>query len=81
MLRLMELLDDLRRLARERADAIGRGGHRQVAEAGGVHPTTFAAFLAGRRGLSLESAYDLAASLGFDLALVPKGEGKARKRP
>lgn len=43
---------------------------RQIALAAGVHPNTFYAFMAGRRGLSVDTAEKLAVVLGREVRIV-----------
>lgn len=59
MLTVVPILDDLRQLTR----SDGRPD-RQIAIAAGIHPATFSAFMAGKRGLSVETAEKLGEVLG-----------------
>ena len=67
MIAAVPILDDLRKLTKAdpRANYV-------IAEASGIHPTTFSAFLAGKRGLSVESAEKLADVLGHPLQTVKR---------
>jgi len=42
----------------------------QIANEAGIHPNTFYAFMAGRRGLSVETTEKLAGALHFAIRLV-----------
>ena len=70
MLAVVPILDDLRKLVRkdDRSD-------RQIALAAGISPTTFSAFMAARRGLSMETAEKLAEVLGHPLQLKDVRKG------
>lgn len=61
----MALLAELR-------EAVQKDGRTQqaIAEAAGIHRTTFSAFMHGRRGLSVETVEDLAKALRFEIKLV-----------
>jgi plasmid maintenance system antidote protein VapI len=61
------VLEELRSLVR----ADGRSD-RQIAIAAEIHPVTFSAFMAGRRGLSIETAEKLAQVLHHPIELRKK---------
>ena len=41
-----------------------------IAEAAGIHPATFSAFMHGKRGLSIETVEQLAKALHFEIRLI-----------
>jgi plasmid maintenance system antidote protein VapI len=61
----MAILNELR-------EAVAKDGrtHAAIAEAAGIHPKTFSAFINGRRGLSVETTESLARALHFSIKLV-----------
>jgi plasmid maintenance system antidote protein VapI len=65
MMIFVALLNELR-------DAVAKDGrsHAAIAEAAGIHPKTFSAFIHGRRGLSIETIEQLAKALNFTIRLV-----------
>ena len=61
----MALLQELRE-----AVAKDERTHTAIAEAAGIHPATFSAFMHGRRGLSIETVEQLATALHFEIRLI-----------
>jgi plasmid maintenance system antidote protein VapI len=61
----MAIQDELRKAVREDGRTM-----LAVAEAAGIHRTTFSAFMNQRRGLSVETIEDLARALKFEIKLV-----------
>ena len=61
----MAILSELR-------EAVDKDGRTRVAiaNAAGIHETTFSAFMSGKRGLSVETTEALATALGYKLKLV-----------
>lgn len=61
----MAILNELR-------EAVEKDGRTRIAiaTAAGIHETTFSAFMARKRGLSVETTESLAKALGFTLKLV-----------
>lgn len=61
----MAILSELR-------EAVEHDGRTRVsiANAAGIHETTFSAFMSGKRGLSVETTESLAKALGYTLKLV-----------
>lgn len=61
----MAILNELREAVRadKRSDAA-------IADAAGIHPKTFSAFMHGRRGLSVETTEQLAQALHFEIRLI-----------
>jgi transcriptional regulator with XRE-family HTH domain len=74
MMDFMALLAELR-------EAVRKDGRTQlaIAEAAGIHRTTFSAFMHGRRGLSIETVEDLARALRLEIRLT-RTDAKPRKR-
>lgn len=60
----MPVLDDLR-------EAVTKDGrtHAAIAEAAGIHPKTFSAFMNERRGLSIETIESLAKALRLKIVI------------
>jgi plasmid maintenance system antidote protein VapI len=72
----MAILNDLRA-------AVAKDGrsHAAICRECGIHPKTFSTFIHGRRGLSIETAENLAVALRFTLRLVKvRGENKPKAR-
>lgn len=63
---------DFMALLAELREAVRKDGrtHLAIAEAAGIHRTTFSAFMHERRGLSVETVEDLARALHYELRLV-----------
>lgn len=61
----MAIQSELRKAVREDGRTLGA-----IAEAAGIHRTTFSAFMHERRGLSVETVEDLAKALKFEIKLV-----------
>jgi plasmid maintenance system antidote protein VapI len=61
----MALLQELRE-AVEKDDRT----YSAIAQAAGIHPATFSAFMHGKRGLSIETVEQLATALHFSIRLV-----------
>jgi plasmid maintenance system antidote protein VapI len=61
----MTILDQLR-------EAVAKDGRTNIsiAQAAGIHPKTFSAFVHGRRGLSVDTTEQLAKALRFRIRLV-----------
>jgi plasmid maintenance system antidote protein VapI len=68
------ILEELREMVRadDRSD-------RQIAITAGIHPNTFSAFMAGRRGLSVDTAEELAKALGRKLRVDDDAKPKRPK--
>lgn len=74
MILAVPILDDVRKAVL----ADGRA-QRQIALASGIHPTTFTAFMKGRRGLSHDSLDKLIDVLGVTVTFVKsKRKGGAK---
>jgi plasmid maintenance system antidote protein VapI len=56
----------------ELREAVAKDGrtHLAIANAAGIHPVTFSAFIHGKRGLSIDTIERLAKSLGLTVKLV-----------
>ena len=63
---------DFMALLQELRDAVEKDKRTYVAiaEAAGIHPATFSAFMHGKRGLSIETVEQLAKALHFEIRLV-----------
>lgn len=61
----MAILNELREAVKK--DARSQAA---IADAAGIHPKTFSAFMHGRRGLSVETTEQLAEALHFEIRLV-----------
>lgn len=63
---------DFMAIMSELREAVQKDGRTQlaIAEAAGIHRTTFSAFMHERRGLSVESVEQLAKALHFEIRLV-----------
>lgn len=76
MIIAVPILDDVRKAVL----ADGRA-QRQIAFSSGIHPTTFTAFMKGRRGLSHDTLDKLIDALGVTVKLSKKRSSPARPRP
>ena len=61
----MAIQDELREAVKKDGRTLGA-----IAEAAGIHRTTFSAFMHERRGLSVETVEQLAKALHFEIKLV-----------
>lgn len=63
---------DFMALLAELREAVHKDGRTQqaIAEAAGIHRTTFSAFMHARRGLSVETVEDLAKALRYEIRLI-----------
>lgn len=73
-------MDFMALLAELRA-AVEKDGRTRVAiaQAAGIHETTFSAFMSGKRGLSIETIENLAKALKFEIRLI-RLKGRAFRR-
>ena len=52
---------------------------REIALAANIHPNIFAAFMQRRRGISVQKAEQVAALIGFTIALVPAANAERQQ--